>query len=110
MLNTIRETQAKFEKIDLLLNSDLIKNSDYFAVLNEATQVVYVAMNEEMCDNTEVCHECAKHRDFLRTMIPLLEELAEGAPLSDEYAQRIEEYRVMVKDILGRIASILAAI
>jgi len=109
MLDMIRETQVKFEEIALLLDQTASKNNDYFAALNEATQEVYVTMNEDMCESSEICHECAKHRDFLQKIIPILEDLKEGTVLTDELSQYFKEYREVVKDILSRISSVLAA-
>jgi len=110
MFDMIRETQAKFKELVLLMDSADSKNSDYYATLCELTQQAYVAMSQGMCESTEVCHECAKHRDFLHAMIPILEDLKEGAPLSDEYARLLEEYGAITKEVLSRISSILSAL
>jgi hypothetical protein len=109
MLDMIRETQTKFEEIALLLDQAASKNSEYFATLNEATQEAYVTMNEDMCESSDICHECAKHRDFLQKIIPVLEDLKEGTVLTDEFSRQLKEYREIINDILSRISSVLAA-
>lgn len=109
MLDLIRETQSKFEEIALLLDQTASKNSEFFAILNEATQEAYVTMNEDMCESSDICHDCAKHRDFLQKIIPILEDLKEGSALTDELSQQLKEYREVINDILSRITSVLAS-
>lgn len=110
MFDMIRETQDKFNELVLLMESAVSHDNDYFSKLCEITQQAYIAMSQGMCENTEVCHECAKHRDFLHAMVPVLEDLKEGAPLSDPYQKLLDEYYAMAKNVLGRISSILSTL
>lgn len=106
----IRETQSKFQEISLLLNPAGSHSIDSYDSLSEATQEAYIAMNEGMCESDTVCHECAKHRDFLQTMLPILEDLKNDASLAETYSQKLHDYRLMVQEVLSRISSILSSL
>lgn len=67
-------------------------------------------MNEGICTNTTICHECAEHRDFLHSMLSVLEELASGAPLSQEYEERLKSLSEKVTEILKKISTVLASL
>lgn len=110
MFDIIREAQTKFKEIDTLLHSAGAQNDSYFTQLSEATQNAYVIMNEGMCENTTVCHECAENRDYLHSMIATLEDLASGAPLSDSYKSQLDAYTEKVGDILAKIEGALASV
>lgn len=109
MLDIIREAQRRFQEIELLLTIHAPRNSAYFAQLNEATQTAYIVMNEGMCVNTTVCHQCAEHRDFLRSMINVLDELESGTPLSYVYKKNLDAYLHKVTEILAKISAILSS-
>lgn len=108
MLDIIREAQNKFQEIDQLLHTSSAKNDDYFTQLSEATQNAYVIMNEGMCENMTVCHECAENRDYLHSMIGIVEDLASGAPLSNAYKAALDTYAEKVGEILTKIQGALA--
>jgi hypothetical protein len=110
MLDIIREAHAKFQEIDQLLHSAGAKDNDYFTQLSEATQNAYVVMNEGMCESTTVCHECATHRDFLHSMIGIVEDLASGTPFTNDYKAKLDTYSKKVGEILTKIQGALAAI
>ncbi|MDD4856327.1 MAG: hypothetical protein PHQ22_07785 [Sulfuricurvum sp.] len=110
MFSIISDTYSKFQAVHTLLNTTESTDSSYFAQLSEATQAAYIAMNEGMCINTTVCHQCAEHRDFLQTMIVVLEELEEGEPLTQIYRDKIISYNLMVDETLKKISAILASL
>lgn len=110
MLNILREAQEQFQKIHMLLRSNGLRNSAYYAHLSEATQEAYITMNEGMCANTTVCHQCAEHRDFLHAMLSVLEELATGAPLSQEYEEKLKSFSEKVTEILKKISTTLTSL
>lgn len=109
MLEIIREAQAKFQEVDQLLHIQSPKDDDYFTQLSEATQKAYIVMNEGMCESATVCHECAENRDYLHSMIGIVEDLASGAPLSNTYKAQLDTYGEKVKEILTKIEGALAA-
>ena len=110
MFNILREAQEQFQKIHKLLRSNALRNSAYYAHLSEATQEAYITMNEGMCANTTVCHQCAEHRDFLYSMLKVLEELETGAPLSQEYEERLKSFSEKVTEILKKISMVLTSL
>lgn len=110
MLDTIHEAQTMFQEIDTLLHTAGTKDETYFTRLSEATQNAYVIMNEGMCESTTVCHECAAHRDFLHSMIGIVEDLASGTPLSNTYKTQLDAYTEKVDEILGKIKGVLASL
>lgn len=109
MIDIIREAHAKFNEIDRLLSAGGAKDDTYFTQLSEATQNAYIVMNEGMCESTTVCHECAAHRDFLQSMIGIVEDLASGAPLSNAYKSKLETYGQKVGEILKKIEGAIAS-
>ncbi|WP_304740703.1 hypothetical protein [Sulfuricurvum sp.] len=109
MLNILREAQEQFQKIHKLLRSNALRNSAYYAHLNMATQEAYITMNEGMCANTTVCHQCAEHRDFLHSMLSVLEELEAGNPLSTDYETKLKTFSEKVTEILKKISAVLTS-
>lgn len=109
MIDIIREAYARFNEISRLLNAGETKDDTYFMQLSEATQNAYIVMNEGMCESLTVCHECAAHRDFLQSMIGIVEDLASGTPLSNTYKAELNAYTEKVGEILKKIEGALAA-
>lgn len=109
MNDIIRDAHSRFTEISRLLQAEAGGEQSYFLHLSEATQNAYVVMNEGMCENTTVCHECAAHRDFLQSMIGIVEDLASGAPLSAAYQTALESYRRKVGEILTKIEGAIAS-
>jgi NADH:ubiquinone oxidoreductase subunit F (NADH-binding) len=105
MTEILREAQSRFHEIDRMLESQNRSEPAFYDTLNEATQSAYVVMNEGMCESLSVCHQCAEHRDFLHSMIQILEPLAQGAVPGNEEQKQLERYQSIVKQILERIAS-----
>lgn len=110
MLDILREAQERFQTIQNLLNNPVDHNSDYFSQLSSATEEAYVTMNEGMCVNTTICHECANHRDFLRSMFEPLSELEAGAAMNDSYETALRTYQSKVNDILTKISTVFATL
>lgn len=110
MFNIISDTYAKFQEVHSLLNDKTSTDITYFTKLSDATQAAYISMNEGMCVNTTVCHQCAEHRDFLQGMITVLEELENGAPLTSHYRDTLTSYAAMVNETLKKISAALASL
>ncbi len=110
MLNVISDTHSKFQKVQTLLEDMTSTDNAYFKQLSEATQAAYIAMNEGMCINTTVCHQCAEHRDFLQDMMVAIEELEEGAPFTQLYREKLTHYTTMVNETLQKIAAALVTL
>lgn len=110
MLDIIREAEGRFHEIRGLLDSNTIRNTDYFAQLNGLNLEAYVSMNEGMCENAIVCQQCAEHRDFLHSMINILDELESGSPLSHAYEEKLETYSKKVTEVLTKISAILTSL
>ncbi|MDD5717529.1 MAG: hypothetical protein PHW64_06965 [Sulfuricurvum sp.] len=108
MFELIREAQSKFQEIAALLNSPEKQTDLYFTQLGELTAQAYVLMNEGMCESTTVCHECAKHRDFLYTVLPVIESLRENSDVTASVTEHLAQYRVMVNEVLSRISAVLS--
>ncbi len=107
MLNIISDAHSKFQKVQTLLGNTISTDHTYFEQLSKATQDAYIAMNEGMCVSTTVCHACAEHRDFLQSMIVVIEELEEGAPFTQIYHEKLTNYAIMVNSTLSKISAAL---
>lgn len=109
MVNILREAQGQFQKVHQLLDEHNVRDNNYFTQLSIATEEAYVLMNEGMCANTSVCHECAEHRDFIRSMLDVLGELEVNTSSATNYADKFAQYSERVNKILTNIKSVLTA-
>lgn len=109
MKNTISEAQKQFSVIKQLLAQPVPHNEDYFTHLSIASEEAYVLMNQGMCTNVSVCHECAGHRDFIRSMLEILGELEINAASAQRHTQKLTEYSERINKILKNIALVLAS-
>jgi hypothetical protein len=109
VFNTLRDAQKKFLLLQQLLSDKSDQSSTYYTKLSTATEEAYVIMNEGMCASTSVCHECADHRDFIRSMLDVLSELEANAASSDNYADKLTQYKERVNKILTNIEIVLTS-
>lgn len=107
MLDTLREAQKHFQEIYALLTQNSAHDNDYFTQLSIATEEAYVLMNEGMCASNSVCHECAEHRDFIRSILDVLSKLELDSSTKDHYKEVLSEYASRVNSILKNIADAL---
>ena len=110
MQNILRDTHQEFQNVHNLLQSNTLRNSTYYAHLNEVTQDAYISMNEMMHANTTICNQCAGHRDFLHSMFNILEELETGSSLSPIHEEKLNIFSVKVTDILKKISAALTSL
>lgn len=109
MVDILREAQGQFQKVHQLLDEHNVRDNNYFTKLSIATEEAYVLMNEGMCANTSVCHECADHRDFIRSMLDVLGELEVNTSSANNYADKFAQYSERVNKILTNIKTVLTA-
>ncbi|MDD2265596.1 hypothetical protein [Sulfuricurvum sp.] len=109
MKNVLSEAKKQFQNISNLLSSQEKRNNDYFTKLSIATEEAYFTMNSGMCSNSTVCHECADHRDFVRTMMDVLGELEVNASAANTYTNKLSQYSERVNKILKNIETVLAS-
>ncbi|MDD2369423.1 MAG: hypothetical protein PHQ90_08980 [Sulfuricurvum sp.] len=109
MKNVLSDAKKQFQNISKLLNSQEKRNNDYFTELSIATEEAYFTMNSGMCSNSTVCHECADHRDFVRSMMDVLGELEVNASAANSYSDKLSQYAERVSKILKNIETVLAS-
>ncbi|MDD5158857.1 MAG: hypothetical protein PHI47_02300 [Sulfuricurvum sp.] len=109
MKNVLSEAKKQFQGINSLLTNQEKRNTDYFTKLSIATEEAYFIMNSGMCANATVCHECANHRDFIRSMMDVLGELEINATAENTYTDKLAEYSERVNKILKNIGTVLAS-
>jgi antirestriction protein ArdC len=109
VFNTLRDAQKKFQLLQQLLSNKSDQSSAYYTKLSIATEEAYVIMNEGMCASTSVCHECADHRDFIRSMLDVLGELEVNAASADNYTDKLTQYKERVNKILTNIDIVLTS-
>lgn len=109
MINILREAQKHFQQLQHLLNTPIEHDKDYFTKLSIESEEAYVLMNEGMCASLSVCHECADHRDFIRTILETLSELESNGSLATAHTAKLTEYSDRVNKILQNIAVVLAS-
>jgi hypothetical protein len=109
MKNVLSEAKKQFQGISNLLSSQESRNDAYFTRLSIATEEAYFIMNSGMCANATVCHECANHRDFIRSMMDVLSELEVNAKAANTYTDQLFQYSERVSKILKNIETVLAS-
>lgn len=109
MKNILSEAKKQFQGISTLLNSQDNRNDAYFTKLSIATEEAYFIMNSGMCANTTVCHECANHRDFIRSMMDVLGELEVNSKAANTHTDKLSQYSERVNKILVNIETVLAS-
>lgn len=109
MINILREAQNHFQRLHNLLSSLSVHDKDYFKKLSIESEEAYVLMNEGMCASLSVCHQCAEHRDFIRSILDILSELEANPYSANIYAEKLAEYSERVNKILNNIAVVLAS-
>lgn len=109
MKNVLSEAKKQFENLNRLLTSQGKRDDDYFTELSIATEEAYFIMNSGMCANATVCHECANHRDFIRSMMDVLGELEVNSSAANTYTDKLSQYSERVNKILKNIEIVLAS-
>jgi len=109
MKNVLSDAKKQFQTINKLLNSQEKRDNDYFTKLSIATEEAYFTMNSGMCSNSTVCHECANHRDFVRSMMDVLGELEVNSSAANTYSDKLSQYSERVSKILKNIETVLAS-
>lgn len=109
MLEIVQQAQAQFMEIESILSSNVAKDQNYFTILSEMTDKAYVSINNGMGENATVCHECAEHRDYLLSMLDLLEELSAGKEFTSDDKKQLDTFTQKIGEILSKISSILEA-
>lgn len=109
MLDTVEQAKAQFLEIESILNSNATKDQSYFTILSEMTDKAYVTMNDGMGANSTVCHECADHRDYLLSMLDLLDDLSSGNEFTQAHQERLNIFSQKISEILSKISSVLEA-
>ncbi|MCX6062527.1 MAG: hypothetical protein NT103_09795 [Campylobacterales bacterium] len=108
MENIFKKAQSQFRTIQVLLSFPDSSKSDYFTRLSIATEEAYFTMNSGMCSNIQLCKNCLKHRDFIRSLMEILGELEENSAGADKYSMHLSEYLIRVNMILDRISVVLS--
>lgn len=104
----LKKAQSQFRTIQALLSFPENSKSDYFTRLSIATEEAYFTMNSGFCSNIQLCKNCLKHRDFIRSLMEILGELEENSVGAEKYSMHLSEYLIRVNIILDRISASLS--
>lgn len=105
MFDLIHEAEEKLLAINHLLNNAADAGEEFITRLSDMTQEAYVAINDGMSENSAFCHECAHYRDYLKNLLPLLENIRYDIPSDESYLTYLGHYRESIREILDRIAA-----
>ncbi|MFH0710039.1 MAG: hypothetical protein V2A75_07530 [Pseudomonadota bacterium] len=108
MKNMLKKAQEQFRTIQVLLSFPDSPKSNYFTRLSIATEEAYFTMNAGMCSNIQLCKNCLKHRDFIRSLMDVLSELEVNSEGAEKYSMHLSEYLIRVNIILDRISAVLS--
>ena len=110
MIDDIKVIKGKFETIKLMVGESLsledLSNPKYLRSLIDATESTYVHLNDSICDDLHMCHECAQKRDLLNTYLQLFDDLELGKMAQDTEAQ-IAAFPEAIKQVIDRINTVL---
>ena len=104
MTQSIQQVRSKLLDIQSLLHSNVVRNQNYFSILGEKTNQIYLSMNNTMCASLVICQHCTQHRDFFFLMLPVFDDLSAGSGLSPEYQEKLSIFGEKVTEILDKIS------
>lgn len=87
------------DELDLKM---LKENPAFLSGLIRVFEVLYVSINNEMCESSLVCKECAKKRDRLREYLDIFDRILEGEELPEDVV-KINWVPETLKEVIDRI-------
>lgn len=105
MSDLIREAEAKLHAIDHLLDNAVETGEVFITALSELTQDAYVALNDGMSQSATLCRDCAHYRNYLKNLLPILENIRYEIPQSDSYVAYLGRYRETIKELIERTSA-----
>ncbi len=111
MKETIKKIERQFLDIREIMGDELdvsaLEDSRYLDRLSNCIDETYIVLNQGMCEELEMCHTCAKHRDILGTVMETLNDLDSGANITDDVILELKDFVNTLDDILVRIKEVL---
>lgn len=106
MVNSIKMMQGKFKEIQMLIGNDFtvthLQEPSFVQALVEVVEETYILLNEEMCNQLEVCHQCASHRDVMQAMVVTLNDILDGVSVNEKMAIQFAAFPQLIDDVITR--------
>ena len=110
----IEKVKERFLEIKNIIGDDFsmhhLDDSAFVSRLAEAVEEAYIELNEEMCEELEVCHTCAQNRDNLREIMVMLDDIESGATITDAIGDHFMAYSLELDSVITRIDGVLEKI
>lgn len=110
MLEIVKQAHSQFMEIESILQSNSIRDQNFFTVLSNMTDKAYITMNNGMCESVSVCQECAEHRDYLLSMLSVLDDLSSGEEFTTSYQEKLEQFSKKISEIYSKISTTLSSL
>ena len=114
MRSEIEKVKERFLEVKSIIGHDFgthhLDDSAFVSRLAEAVERAYIDLNEEMCEEFEVCHTCAKNRDNLREIMVMLDDIESGATITDAIGDHFMAYSLELDNVIKRIDGVLEKI
>jgi spore cortex formation protein SpoVR/YcgB (stage V sporulation) len=104
MIESIQKVRSQLIDIQSLLHSKAVRDQNYFSILGEKTNQIYLSMNNAMCKNLSICQHCTEHRDFFFLILPVFDDLSAGSDISQEYDEKLSAFTDKITEILSKIS------
>ena len=114
MKEMVESIRAKYIDVQRVIGNDFsinhLEDSAFVSKLNESIENAYIEINEGMCEEIKVCKTCAENRDNLREVMVMLEDIEEGATITDSVGDHFMAFSLELNQVLERIDGVLAEI
>ena len=114
MRSEVERVKDRFLEIKKVIGNDFstahLDDSAFVSQLAEVLEEAYIELNEEMCQELEVCHSCAENRDNLREIMVMLDDIESGATVTDAIGDHFMAYSLELERVIGRIDGVLEKI
>lgn len=106
MSTLFHDAEPLFNRLLSLLENPVLDHLDYTGELSDTAHHAYIVINANMCQDTTICRECAHHRDFIFSMLPLLDRLHDDHSTHSVFSDKLEPFGKTVKTVLERIKTL----
>ena len=111
MKTNIIVIKSKFEMIKTILGGSLsledLSQPKYLKILIDALENTYLSLNDGMCENLNMCKECAQKRDILHNYIQLFDSI-ELKEQSTHTMEELSSFPKIIDEIIYKIDVILS--
>lgn len=110
MIQTIEAILHQFDALAAKTdptNARMLLDPDYAVQLADCVAKTYVMLNNGICEELTMCESCAEHRDYLRDVLEMFDEVARMGVVDEEVERRYLQFEIKLYEIRSRIRQVL---